>query len=101
MDAIYCIGRIDAVRTCRHHRRFRGFGTRPLFMTVSHFLTAAFLFAAVACLLVGCAWVHAGEPTPLLSPQLGDDGRFRNPPNPTAGATQSGWKIWSRFFFES
>jgi L-ascorbate metabolism protein UlaG (beta-lactamase superfamily) len=70
-------------------------------MTASHFLTAAFLFAAVACLLIGCAWVHAGEPAPLLSPQLGDDGRFRNPPNPTVGATQGGWKIWSRFFFES
>lgn len=71
-------------------------------MTASHFLTASFLVAAVVCLLIGCASVRAGEPAAtLLSPQLGDDGRFHNPPNPTAGATQSAWKIWFRFLCES
>jgi L-ascorbate metabolism protein UlaG (beta-lactamase superfamily) len=69
-------------------------------MTVSYLLIAACLFAVVACLLAGCAWVRAGESAPLLSPQLGDDGRFHNLRNPTAGATQSSWKMWSRFFLE-
>ena len=64
--------------------------------------------AASLCLIVasiglfaGCATVRAGENDRPISAQLGDDGRFRNAPDPSTRPTEGSWKIWSRFLFET
>ncbi len=62
-------------------------------------LTALVLAATLAS---DCAVGQAGCDARLkASPQAAPDCRFRNPPNPDARPTESGWKIWTRFFFES
>lgn len=51
-------------------------------------------------LLASCATHGACESPYAASPQFDGCG-FRNPPNPDALPTQSQWKIWSRFLFET
>jgi L-ascorbate metabolism protein UlaG (beta-lactamase superfamily) len=60
---------------------------------------AAWLFAALAGLFAaGCATGGSCEASLAASPQFDTDCRFHNPPNPQAKPSESGWKIWSRFF---
>lgn len=61
--------------------------------------TLGLLLAALG-LCAGCA-VGAGSGERPSSPQLGDDGRFRNAPDPSTRPTMGSWKIWSRFLFET
>jgi L-ascorbate metabolism protein UlaG (beta-lactamase superfamily) len=52
----------------------------------------------LACLAAGCA---TGQPCPgrtTAAPQAEDGCHYRNLPNPQALPSQSGWKIWGRFF---
>ena len=55
----------------------------------------ALLLAVVAS---ACTTGQPCEPRAAASPQTSSDCHFRNLPNPDALPTQSGWKIWSRFF---
>ena len=56
--------------------------------------------AAALVLLSGCASTTACGPGLAASPQFSaDDCSFRNVDNPDVKPTQSGWRIWSRFFF--
>ncbi|RYF81696.1 MAG: MBL fold metallo-hydrolase [Comamonadaceae bacterium] len=60
---------------------------------------------AVLCLMLGLNLTGCASAQPAVvaapSPQLGPDGNYRNPPNPSARATQGALRIWSRFFLES
>jgi hypothetical protein len=68
-------------------------------MPLRHRRLAAWLLAGLAGLFAaGCATSDSCDASLAASPQFGTDCRFRNPPNPQAQPSQSGWKIWSRFF---
>lgn len=57
--------------------------------------------ATAACtLLAACTTSGVCESPYVRSPQFKGCG-FQNPPNPDALPSASGWKIWSRFLFES
>lgn len=58
------------------------------------------LLLTVAGLCAGCA-MGAGSGERPASSQLGDDGRFRNAPDPSTRPSMGSWKIWSRFLFET
>ena len=60
----------------------------------------AWLTAAFAGLMSGCATSDC-DPRYAASKQAAPDCHFRNPPNPDAKTPQSGWKIWTRFLFQS
>jgi L-ascorbate metabolism protein UlaG (beta-lactamase superfamily) len=66
----------------------------------AHFSTT--LLVLVAALLSGCA-ARQGEcdARAKASPQATADCHFRNRPNADARPTESGWKIWTRFLFQS
>ncbi len=54
---------------------------------------------ALTVLLASCASAPSCDPGHAASPQASDDRcHFQNPANPEAKPTQSGWRIWSRFF---
>ena len=58
------------------------------------------LLLTVVGLCAGCA-VGAGSGTHPASPQVGEDGRFRNAPDPNTRPSKGSWTIWSRFLFET
>ncbi|MGQ3114380.1 MAG: MBL fold metallo-hydrolase [Hydrogenophaga sp.] len=69
---------------------------------LSHLAVSCSLILTSVGLFAGCAAVRAGEAErPPASTQRGDDGRFRNPPDPSNRPTEGSWKIWSRFLFET
>ncbi len=68
-------------------------------MHFTHRRLAAWFLATLAGLAAaGCATGGSCESSLAASPHFDTDCRFHNPPNPQARPSQSGWKIWSRFF---
>ncbi len=63
-------------------------------------LASVCLLAIAVGLFAGCT-AHSSESNRPASAQRGDDGLFRNPPDPSDRPTQGTWTIWSRFLFET
>ena len=68
-------------------------------MTATHRRLLAWLFTATTCLVAaGCATGADCDARYAASAQSDGDCGFRNMANPQALPSQSGWKIWTRFF---